>query len=221
MLLLGANSGDREASRRLLRGMYAEVERMHRLVEDLLTLTSIYEGRIMLREDVIHIETLVSEVCEEARQLTRGQEIECEVAPALPDIHADIDRLRQVLLIILDNALKFTPAEGRVEIAALGEGPGEVIIEVRDTGIGIPPEALPHVFERFYRADTARARRPEQHGGSGLGLAIARELVEAHRGKITITSTLGVGTTVTLRLPVTSLPDDRKARPYNRSQPSL
>lgn len=119
----------------------------------------------------------------------------------IPDICADADRLRQVLLNIVDNALKFTPVSGRVELIASSGSGGEIVIQVLDTGVGIPTEALPHVFDRFYRADPARVRSPLQIGGNGLGLAIAKELIEMHRGKIAINSTLGAGTTVTITLP--------------------
>ncbi len=201
MLLIGAEAGDAETSRRLMRGMYAEVERMRRLVEDLLTLTRLDEGRMRLRLSRIDTGALVSGVCEQARQLAHGQEVTCDVAPELPAIQADADRLRQVLLNVVDNALKFTPAPGRVTVRAWQEE-GAVAIAVEDTGVGIPSEALPHVFERFYRADWARVRAPGQVGGSGLGLAIARSLVTLCGGHIAISSEEGHGTCVTVRFPV-------------------
>ncbi|MDQ6662020.1 MAG: HAMP domain-containing histidine kinase [Chloroflexota bacterium] len=201
MLLLGADKGDAEAARRLARGMYAEVERMRRLVEDLLALTRIDEGRTALREEVIEVKELLSKVCEQAQRLSQGQEIHCEVGNGSFTIRADADRLHQVLLNLVENALKFTPPPGKIELTARDENNDAVIIEVHDTGVGIPPEALPHVFDRFYRADSARTRTPQQRGGNGLGLAIARELVEAHSGTITISSDVGIGTTVTIRLP--------------------
>jgi two-component system, OmpR family, sensor kinase len=204
MLLMGADRGDVEASRRLMRGMYAETERMRRLVEDLLTLTRIDEGRIALRLERIEVEPLIEDVTEQARQLAHGQEVSCTVADGLPPMRADADRIRQVLLNLVENALKFTPAPGQVDLMArpakdsLGGG---VALEVHDTGAGIPAEALPHVFDRFYRADPARARRGTQQGGSGLGLAIAKSLVEAQGGTISIASKEGAGTTLTIVLP--------------------
>jgi two-component system OmpR family sensor kinase len=201
MLMLGADSGDRETRRRLLHSSYAEVARMQRLVEDLLMLTRIDEGRIQLREEVIAPGTLLHDVCEEARHVAKGRYIECSVDPDISDIRADSDRLRQVLLNIIDNACKFTALGGMVKVTARQEGAAHVIITVQDSGIGIVPEALPHVFDRFYRADPARTRSHEQIGGSGLGLAIAKGLIEAQRGSIDINSTPGVGTTVTIELP--------------------
>ena len=204
MLLMGADRGDVDASRRLMRGMYAETERMRRLVEDLLTLTRLDEGRIALRLERIEVGPLIEDVTEQARQLANGQEVSCTVAERLPPVRADADRVRQVLLNLVENALKFTPAPGQVALAARPAkegGESGVALEVRDTGAGIPAEALPHVFDRFYRADPARARGGARPGGSGLGLAIAKSLVEAQGGTISIASKEGAGTTVTIVLP--------------------
>jgi two-component system OmpR family sensor kinase len=156
----------------------------------------------MLRRDTIQIGPIIATICSQAECLAHGQEIHSDIAPNLPPIQADKDRLQQVLLNIVDNALKFTPASGRVDIIAESDGPGAVLMRVRDTGQGIPAEALPHVFDRFYRADPARSRQSRQVGGSGLGLAIAKELLEAQGAAITINSVVGEGTTVTIRFPV-------------------
>jgi two-component system OmpR family sensor kinase len=204
MLLIGANQGDEAAARRLLRSMYADVGRLQRLVADLLVLARLDEGRLVLREKVVDVRTLLEKVCEQALQLERGQQICCHIQDNLPKIRADADRLQQVLLILVDNAIKFTPPDGYIELIARSEHPSAVIIEVRDTGIGVPASALPYVFDRFYRADAARTRsehESRQQGGNGLGLAIARELVLAHGGEITLRSKEGEGTTVTIRLP--------------------
>jgi len=215
MLLLGADRGDAEAARRLTRGMYAEVDRMRRLVEDLLTLTRLDDGQAGLRTDLIAIAPIVAEVCEQAERLARGQSVRCDVEAGLPSIRADADRLRQVLLNLLDNALKHTPATGTITIAARREGDTCVSLAVKDTGRGIPAEALPHVFDRFYRADPARARSGERTGGAGLGLSIARGLVEAQGGRIAIESASGRGTTVILRFPVAAA-----ANPEQPAQPA-
>ena len=200
MLLIGADRGDTEATRRLARGMYAEVQRMHQLVEDLLALTRLDEGQLILREDTIDIHTVIDKVYDQAQQLAHGQEIRREIAPDTPLVQADTDRLQQVLLNIVDNALKFTPSDGSIVLSAHGEGLAAAIIEIRDTGKGIPPDALPHVFDRFYRADPARSRDPQSMSGNGLGLAIAKELIEAQGGTISISSTPADGTTVTIQL---------------------
>jgi signal transduction histidine kinase len=109
----------------------------------------------------------------------------------------DREQLRQVLVILLDNAVRYTPAGGRIHVQARPDG-REALLTVHDTGIGIPEAALERVFERFYRADEARNR---QSGGVGLGLAIARELVTRHGGRIAVTSTEGAGSTFEIRLP--------------------
>jgi two-component system OmpR family sensor kinase len=204
MLLLGADAGDPEAQRRLLRGMYAETERMRRLVEDLLTLARLDEGHLPLRPADIDATALLRDVAEQAERLASGQRIVRDLPDAPLLARADADRLRQVLLNLVENALKFTPAEGTITLAAQrgAKGAGDrILIIVRDTGAGIPPDALAHVFDRFYRADFARARPSDQPGGSGLGLAIAQSLIEAQGGAIAIESDVRQGTAVTIALP--------------------
>jgi signal transduction histidine kinase len=112
-------------------------------------------------------------------------------------VRGDGARLRQVVYNLLDNAIKYTPAGGTVEVH-VAAGPRGAVLTVRDTGIGIPPEHLPHVFERFYRVDRARSRAD---GGTGLGLSIARTIVQAHGGEIELGSTPGEGTVCTVTLP--------------------
>jgi signal transduction histidine kinase len=113
-------------------------------------------------------------------------------------LRADRDRVLQVLRILVDNAQRYTPAGGRITLTARPLD-GRALISVTDTGSGIAPEHLPRVFERFYRADTARTR---SEGGTGLGLAIARGIAEAHGGRLSLASVVGEGTTATLELPV-------------------
>jgi two-component system sensor histidine kinase VicK len=120
------------------------------------------------------------------------------VLSEIPDIEADYGRLEQVILNILGNAIKYTPQEGKITVY-VGKIRKDVYFKVADSGIGIPENDLPRVFERFYRVDKARSR---EMGGTGLGLAIARDIVEAHSGVINISSQLGVGTEVTVRLPI-------------------
>lgn len=231
MLLIGADRGDVEASRRLARGMYTEIQRLHRLVEDLLALTQLDTGRIALRADIVYVDSVIHKVYELAQHLSRGQKLHYGIASDLPPVCIDEDRLQQVLLNVVDNALKFTPSDGRIEILARSEvkmahiaetrrrsdggietwgrneGQEMVLIQIHDTGQGIPPDALPHVFDRFYRADPSRSRSPQHAGGSGLGLAIAKELTEAQGGSIAIESKPGEGTTVTLRLQAVRQPE--------------
>ena len=201
MLLIGADQGGNEASRRLARGMYTEVQRMHRMVEDLLALTRLDEGRLTLRNEMMSVEPLLQTVCAQAEHLAHGQKLRCMIEPDIPTICVDKDRLQQVLLNLVDNAVKFTPPEGQIELQASNGPEHTVVLTVSDTGQGIAPDALPHVFDRFYRADPSRSRSSQRVGGSGLGLAIAKELVEAQGGTIRISSVPGAGTTVTIRFP--------------------
>jgi two-component system OmpR family sensor kinase len=213
MLMLGADQGDAAAARRLMRGMYAETERMRHLVEDLLALARLDEGRAQLHLEAVEPRVALSAAAEQAERLARGQTLMIAAPPTLPAAQADAERLRQTLLILLDNAVKYTPPEGEITLTARqavedDDSARWIALEVRDSGEGIPEAALPHVFDRFYRADPARARTGERHdermSGSGLGLAIARGLVEAMGGRISIASKVGKGTTVTIELPVWS-----------------
>lgn len=175
-----------------------EATRLTRLVADLLALARADAGAHLKRRPV-DLDAVVLEAFREARQLARGQTLTLEpFEPA--QVMGDEDRLKQLVLILLDNALKYTPAGGQVTLG-LQRHDGSVEIVVRDTGIGIPPEDLPHVFERFYRADPARSRDP---GGTGLGLSIARWIVEQHSGQIVLTSEPGQGTTAIVSLPLSA-----------------
>ncbi len=224
MLMLGADAGDPETRHRLMRGMYAETERMRRLVEDLLTLARLDEGRLSLRLAPVDTAAIVRDVCEQAQTLAQGQVVSCDVPAGPLMAQADGDRLREVLLNLVENAVKFTPTEGTITLAAHpGAARRTVALEVRDTGTGIPPEALPHVFDRFYRADFARVRAPQSTSGSGLGLSIAKSLIEAQGGIIAVASELGHGTTVTITLPsapVRTLSPQHDALTLTGSSPS-
>ena len=136
----------------------------------------------------------------------RGIELTVSTIPLF--VRGDPDAIRQLIVILLDNALRYTGEDGRVHVQTAADG-NNALITVHDTGIGIREESLPHVFERFYRADDARNR---ESGGSGLGLAIARELVSQHGGKIDVESAKGVGTTFIVRLPLAKTALDRVER---------
>jgi signal transduction histidine kinase len=173
-----------------------EARRLARLVADLLALARADSGATLRRQRV-ELDRVLLETMTEARHLARGQQVEIEaLEPTL--VEGDPDYLRQLLLILLDNALKYTPPEGAIRVG-LRQHDGAAEVTVRDTGVGIAAADLPHVFERFYRADPARARDP---GGTGLGLPIARWIAEQHGGDVGLASELGRGTTATLRLPV-------------------
>jgi len=143
--------------------------------------------------------TLIDEVCRQARGIAPDRSIECADA-GRRSVLGDRDALKQVLLILLDNALKFTPPSASIRVSAVGAD-GTVAISVHDTGPGIDPAALPHIFERFYRGDAARSGT-----GTGLGLAIARQLVNAQGGSLDVVSHVGHGTGFTVTLPRASHP---------------
>ena len=132
--------------------------------------------------------------------------VQSDVPDDLPTVDADRERLHQVLFNLVDNAIRFTPAGGEVRIEAHRHD-GSVEVSVADTGVGIPAEALPRLFERFYRVDSARARGD---GGTGIGLAIARSVVEAHGGTISAESEPGHGSTFTFDLPVAEAAKNRR-----------
>ncbi len=173
-----------------------EANRLSRLVADLLALARADAG-VPLKHRLLDLDEVVLDAFREARQLSQGQTLTLDPFETIQVI-GDEDRLKQLVLILLDNALKYTPANGSITLGLQRLETGSKIT-VRDTGVGIPPGDLPHVFERFYRADPARGRDP---GGTGLGLPIARWIVEQHGGKITLESQPGQGAIATVYLPL-------------------
>jgi two-component system, OmpR family, sensor kinase len=173
-----------------------ESERLTRLVTDLLALARADAG-VPLRSSVVDLDAVVLDVFGSVHQLAREQTLTLNTLEPI-QICGDEDRLKQLLLILLDNALKYTPAGGAV-VVELRHVSNEAEVIVRDTGVGISQEDLSHVFDRFYRADPARGRDP---GGTGLGLPIAQWIVHQHGGRIGITSRASAGTSVNVRLPI-------------------
>ena len=181
--------------------VFREADRLQRLVNDLQELSRVEAGTFELDSKLTAVAHLVETVADRLdRQFEeKGVTLETDVPPDLPLVRAGEDRVGQVLLNLVGNALQYTPSGGRVSLAARREGES-VRFSVRDTGIGIPPEHLPHVFERFYRVDKSRSRAG---GGSGIGLTIARYRVEAHGGQIEAASDgPGQGSTFSFTLPV-------------------
>jgi two-component system, OmpR family, sensor kinase len=185
--------GDRDE---LLGDVRREAARLARLVADLLALARADAG-IPIRRAQVELDTVVLETFQAARPLAQGQTLTLDpFEPAL--VVGDEDRLRQLVLIVVDNAMKYTPAGGRVTLGLRAcESNAEIV--VADTGVGIAPGDLPHIFERFFRSDPARSR---DAAGTGLGLAIGRWIAEQHGGTIDVQSSPGAGTTVTVRLPL-------------------
>ncbi len=178
-----------------------EVQRLRRLVSDMQNMTSLEGGRVKLEIAPLDMYTLVSEtlavIAPECEQACIG--LHNELVPTLPQVLADSDRITQVLLNLLDNARRHTPEGGHISVGARPEGK-ELLVWVKDTGVGIDSEDLPRIFERFYRADRSRNAAS---GGSGLGLAIIKVIITTHGGRIWVQSTPGHGTTVFFTLHLT------------------
>jgi signal transduction histidine kinase len=186
-----ANDGDEEALDLFLPRIKREVDRMVALVEDLLDLARSEWGRLRLRREDVDLSSVAGNIMKtfEPRAEQIGVKIALEGETARID--GDPDRLAQVLVNLIDNALRHTPAGGSVTIA-VERLDGAAVLTVKDTGVGIPYNDLPHVFERFYVVDRSRAR---DTAGTGLGLSIVKQIVEAHGGTITADSEFGLGAT--------------------------
>lgn len=189
---------DPVVARDFLSKIHAEVDGMAHLVSELLELSRIESGQVALHTEPHAVELLLSEAAGRlAAQAERSQvKLLVDVPPGLPRVDADRQRVQQVLLNLIHNALKFTPTEGQVVVAARQDG-GQMVLSVADTGIGIPAQDIPRIFERFYKADRSRSR-----SGTGLGLAIAKHVVQAHGGRIWVESTEGQGSAFYFTLPI-------------------
>ncbi len=181
--------------------IYTEASRMYRMVLDLLDLARLDAGTADLKMEPLDVTALLNSMAEkfslQAQQA--GVRLQVDAPPGLPSLTADGDRLAQVLTNLVDNALKHTPPGGQVTLGAQLERT-ELVLRVADTGVGIPAQALPHIFERFYQADASRAGGEKR--GAGLGLAIAHEIIAAHGGRITLRSQEGQGTEFYVHLPL-------------------
>ena len=177
-----------------------EALRLERLIDDLLTLSHADAGELRFTPRLARPSLLLEEAARAFQPQASQKDIHLTVEPAedVGEAWLDPDRMGQVLRNLLSNALRHTPAHGEIRLSAARSGES-VEMRVSDTGPGIAPEDLPHVFERLYRADRSRTR---ESGGSGLGLAIARSIVASHGGTISAESTFGEGTTIVIRLPL-------------------
>ena len=197
--LLAGGLDEPDNGRRFLQIVFRHTERLGRLLDDLMDLSNIELGKVTLKREPTDLADVLEPVLAivwpqaEAKRLA----VAADLPRGLPAVSADRDRLVQILLNLVDNAVKFTPEGGRVTVTASSrEGMVEVV--VADTGVGISSTDLPRITERFYRVDKARSRAL---GGTGLGLAIVKHLVQAHGGELRIESELGKGTTVSFTLP--------------------
>ncbi len=185
---------------RFLETMEGETDRLIRLVNDLLLLSKADSNALNLHTESTDLSKLVREIIDQlSPEIETGNlDFKLEICPDLPSVPADPDRIRQVIVNLLDNAIKYSHDGGAITVTMMPGQDGSVVTRIRDEGIGIPADDLPRIGERFYRTDKARSRA---NGGTGLGLAIARTLVEAHGGKLTVESIEGNGTTVSFTLP--------------------
>ncbi len=187
--------------RDMLRSNMEEIDRMERIIESLLTLAKSEVGELTLEMKELSLSDLVQELYLQSRLLCETKQIEVELLLEVEEeirIRGDELRLRQMFLNLISNAIKYTPESSRLEIA-LTMDDGFANVAINDSGIGIPAEHLPHIFDRFYRVDKARNR---MDGGTGLGLAIVKWIAEAHGGSIKVTSEVNQGSSFSVRLPI-------------------
>ncbi len=202
-LLAGALE-EQENARRFLEIVFRHTERLGRLLNDLMDLSNIELGRVALKLAPTRLDEAVDAVLAIIGPKAKSGKVglRSQLPRDLPPVPADRDRLVQILINLVDNAVKYTPEGGRVTVRVQEPADGWIEVDVIDTGIGIPPSDLPRITERFYRVDKARSR---ELGGTGLGLAIVKHLVFAHGGQLKIESEPGRGTTVRVWLNVGGL----------------
>ena len=189
----------RDVQKRFLGVVEKEADRMTRLIHDLLTLSSLDHDKSSSKVEQFDLSCLIAEVVDKLQLDTkRGQKLTYTQISSLPPFRANPDRIEQVLTNVISNALKYTPEDGTIHVFS-GHVYDYIYVKVQDTGIGIAAKSLPHVFERFYRADRARSRN---EGGTGLGLAIAKGILEEYGGSISISSEVGKGTEVLMKFPI-------------------
>ena len=192
---------EKKTAKGFLKTIHKNAERLDRLVDDLLVISNVEMGEMQFVFEPVSLGGIIENVLPviEPGASKKELHIESRMPEDLPSIRGDRDRLHQIVLNILDNAVKFTPDEGTISIRGADGKDGTVSVTITDTGIGIPPDEIPRLGERFYRVDKTRSR---ELGGTGLGLSIVKHLVAAHDGRMKIESQLGRGTTVSLVFPV-------------------
>jgi heavy metal sensor kinase len=183
-----------------------ETERLSKIVESLLAISRLDAGEALMTRDRFDLTQLVNDTADQMRLLAEDKLVALTCATTGPvEVEGDRGRVKQVVVNLVDNAIKYTPQGGNVEISVSAHN-GSAVFEVTDSGVGIPSEAIAHVFERFYRVDKARSR---QMGGAGLGLSIVKSICTAHQGRVSVESTEGKGSRFTVELP---LADGRSRR---------
>ncbi len=195
--LLDGAIQEKETARKFLSIIYQEAERLNNIIHDLLDLSKLESGKVDLKKISVQMDLLVDEVVLSVENRLRDKKIELS-----KDIQANIilgkeDLLREVVINLLDNAIKYSPEGGTIHIGSY-ETSGGIVFYVKDTGYGIPKESLPRIFERFYRVDKGRSRAM---GGTGLGLSIVKHIIERHGGTVSVVSELGKGSQFSFVIP--------------------
>jgi two-component system phosphate regulon sensor histidine kinase PhoR len=202
MLETVADSADEEARKIFLPQVLQQVDRLTTLVQRLLEQARVESGQLVLQMHELDLEEVARPIVQSFAPQAAAKNVNLQLQTVRPAIvEADEQRLAQVFVNLIDNALRFTPSGGSVAVA-IDVDDGHALVRVSDTGMGIPFKDLPYVFERFYVSDRSRTRGA---AGAGLGLSIVKQIVEAHRGSVGVESTLGSGTTFTVRIPMIAL----------------
>lgn len=201
-LLDGAKDDPKKCSA-FLSVIQKHADDLNATLSDLLQLSAIESGQYRWKREAVSVPDLIEKAVGLVRSTVekKKQSLSIISSESLPDIYGDSDKLTEVLINLLDNAVKYTPEDGKIMIEAKAAKEA-VEISVSDTGVGIPPKEIPRIFERFYRADRARSR---EMGGTGLGLSIVKHIVEAHRGTVRVQSEPGKGSRFTVVLPLHSI----------------
>lgn len=199
--LQGGAIDDRGDAKKFLQTISENARRLDRLVDDLLILSSLELGEMKMQFEAVSVADILGSVLPvfEVKAVEKSIAIDTDIPEDLPLIRADRDKMIQVLLNILDNAMKFTPDGGQISVTAFQETGAFVTVKIIDTGVGIPKSEISRLGERFYRVDKTRSR---EEGGTGLGLSIVKHLMKAHEGRIIFDSQVGKGTSVSLYFPV-------------------
>jgi len=197
--LLDGALEDPRLAREFLQIINVETERLSRLIDELLNLSKLENHKFVPNLQPLEMEKLIKRVVAVLKPRAEDKQlaIKTEVSENFSVVQGDPDMIYQVLINLIENAVSYTQPGGEIMISA-SAGPEEVRVDVRDNGIGIPPESLPRVFERFYRVDKARSR---EQGGTGLGLSIVKHIIDAHRGSVQVESEVGAGSTFSFVLP--------------------
>lgn len=198
--LLDGGLEEKETATDFLRIIDKHATRMSRLIDDLLILSRMESHEFEAVTGETDMEELIGSTVSALRKgaLDKGIELLLDLPDSIPMVCGDMDRLEQVMVNLLDNAIKYTPSGGAITVSVGFEsGGGEVAVKVQDTGLGIPKEDIPRIFERFYRVDKARSR---ELGGTGLGLAIVKHIIQGLNGKVSVESKVGKGSAFTFSL---------------------